>query len=358
MLAPADEDTPLPPYVVPAGRAVPVPLQRLGRPAAVRPGVRRPGAALAARRRVRRAARARAGRRRACRCWPAARPRARWWRPSTPRSPGPGRCRRCGGAAAAVPGEDHRPDRGVRGGPQGAGRAPRRRRGGDPQRGGGRPATPAPTPLPGYPRGRAARSASSAGSTSRARGCRCCSTALGRLAPDRPGLRLLVAGRGDAERPAAELPPALAGRVDLLGQVSEADKARMLRSVDVYVRAEHRRRELRDHPARGDGGRHPVVASDLDAFRRVLDGGRAGALFPTGDAGARWRARWPGCWTTRPAGRGWPTSAREVVAAYDWPVVAEQVVGCTRRSIAADPVRVSPDTSATPRSSSESDRTA
>ena len=47
------------------------PVQRLGRPAAVRAGVGRPGAALAARRRVRRRARARAGRRPACRCWPA-----------------------------------------------------------------------------------------------------------------------------------------------------------------------------------------------------------------------------------------------------------------------------------------------
>ena len=45
-----------------------------------------------------------------------------------------------------------------------------------------------------------------------------------------------------------------------------------------------------------------VVASDLDAFRRVLDGGRAGRLFPTGDAGGAARTRWPSCSTTRRGG--------------------------------------------------------
>ena len=66
--------------------------------------------------------------------------------------------------------------------------------------------------------------------------------------------------------------------------VSEADKARMLRSVDVYVApntgGESFGMILTEAMAAGTA----VVASDLDAFRRVLDGGRAGALFPTGDA--------------------------------------------------------------------------
>ena len=76
VLAPADDDTPLPPYVVPAGRAVPVPLQRLGGPAELRPAVGRPGAAVAARGRLRRAAHPRAGHAVAVACSPAGRRRA------------------------------------------------------------------------------------------------------------------------------------------------------------------------------------------------------------------------------------------------------------------------------------------
>ena len=60
VLAAADDDTPVPPYVVSAGRAVPDSLQRLGGPVDVRPAVGFPGTALAARRAVRRAARPRA----------------------------------------------------------------------------------------------------------------------------------------------------------------------------------------------------------------------------------------------------------------------------------------------------------
>ena len=60
----------------------------------------------------------------------------------------------------------------------------------------------------------------------------------------------------------------------------------MLRSVDCYVApntgGESFGMILTEAMAAGT----PVVASDLDAFRRVLDGGRAGALFPVGDAAA------------------------------------------------------------------------
>jgi len=69
----------------------------------------------------------------------------------------------------------------------------------------------------------------------------------------------------------------------------------------------------------------PVLASDLDAFRRVLDGGRAGALFPVGDAAALTTAL--GDLLDNPERRsGLSARARQVVSAFDWPVVAERVL--------------------------------
>src|SRR5206468_8119085 len=58
--------------------------------------------------------------------------------------------------------------------------------------------------------------------------------AFRRLAPHRPGLRLLVAGPGDEDEFRDEIPVELRDRVVFLGKVSEADKARMLQSVDRY----------------------------------------------------------------------------------------------------------------------------
>jgi phosphatidylinositol alpha-mannosyltransferase len=55
------------------------------------------------------------------------------------------------------------------------------------------------------------------------------------LAANRPDLRLLVAGPGDVDETRRSIPPALREQVVLLGMISDADKARMLRSVDIYI---------------------------------------------------------------------------------------------------------------------------
>jgi phosphatidylinositol alpha-mannosyltransferase len=149
--------------------------------------------------------------------------------------------------------------------------------------------------------------------------------ALARLAPTRPGLRLLVAGPGEPHEVIGELPAQVAGRVVFLGRVSEEDKARMLRSVDVYVApntgGESFGMILTEAMAAGT----PVVASDLDAFRRVLDGGRAGALFPAGDAD-RLAATLAGLLDDPAARAVLAARAAEVVSGYDWPVVATRVL--------------------------------
>jgi len=107
--------------------------------------------------------------------------------------------------------------------------------------------------------------------------------AFEKLAAQRRGLRLLIAGPGDPDEVREALPAEIFDRVHLLGQVSDADKARMLASVDVYVApnigGESFGIVLLEAMAVGT----TVLASDLEAFRAVLDGGRSGQLFATGD---------------------------------------------------------------------------
>lgn len=148
--------------------------------------------------------------------------------------------------------------------------------------------------------------------------------AFERLAEDRPALRLLVAGPGDQADVLTQVQPGLRDRVVLLGQVSEADKARMLRSVDVYVApnlgGESFGMILTEAMAAGT----PIAASDLDAFRTVLAGGMAGALFPTGDSGAL--ATTLAALLDNPNRRaGLSARGRTAVAAYDWRRIAAQV---------------------------------
>ncbi|MFC0005359.1 glycosyltransferase family 4 protein [Micromonospora siamensis] len=159
------------------------------------------------------------------------------------------------------------------------------------------------------------------------------------LAAERPGLRLLVAGPGDRDDLFERIPAGLHDRVTFLGLVSEADKARMLRSVHLYVApnigGESFGMILTEALAAGT----TVVASDLDAFRRVLDGGRAGRLFPTGDP-LGLRAALAEL-LDDPAQRAVLTACGDqVVTHFDWPVVARRVVEVYAAAIEATDGRV------------------
>ena len=167
-------------------------------------------------------------------------------------------------------------------------------------------------------------------------------TAYVSLARERPGLRLLVAGPGDPDELYDDIPKEFHDRVEFLGLVSETDKARMLRSVDVYVApntgGESFGMILTEAMAAGAA----IAASDLDAFRRVLDGGRAGALFPNGDQAALTRLL--GELLDDPARRADLSScARTVVGAFDWPSVANRVLEVYATAIEATDGRVFDD---------------
>ncbi|GGM60290.1 glycosyltransferase family 4 protein [Dactylosporangium sucinum] len=150
-------------------------------------------------------------------------------------------------------------------------------------------------------------------------------SAFAQLAAERPGLRLLVAGPGDVDEVLSGVPAAARDRIVFLGKVSEEDKARMLRSVDLYIAPNTGGESFGMILTEAMSAGTPVVASDLDAFRRVLDGGQAGALFPVGDAAAL--AQVAGALLDDPARRAaLAARATAVVAAYDWPVVAERVL--------------------------------
>jgi phosphatidyl-myo-inositol alpha-mannosyltransferase len=145
------------------------------------------------------------------------------------------------------------------------------------------------------------------------------------LGPQRPGLRLLVAGpAADAEEVLHRVPAALRDRVVLLGQVSEEDKVRVLHSVDVFCSPNTGGESFGIVTAEAMAAGVPIVASDIDAFRQVLRGGEAGELFAAGDAADLARA--VGRLLDDPARRArLSAAALAAVADYDWSVVARAV---------------------------------
>ncbi|HXP21038.1 MAG TPA: glycosyltransferase family 4 protein [Streptosporangiaceae bacterium] len=141
----------------------------------------------------------------------------------------------------------------------------------------------------------------------------------------RPGLRLLIAGPGDADEVLARVPAALRDRVVLLGQVSESVKVRTYHSVDVFCAPNTGGESFGIVLAEAMAAGAPIVASDLDAFRRVLRGGRAGELFENGNAEDLAAAI--GRLLDDPGRRAsLSAAASAAVRDYDWPVIARDVV--------------------------------
>ncbi|GHH48519.1 glycosyltransferase family 4 protein [Streptomyces candidus] len=110
--------------------------------------------------------------------------------------------------------------------------------------------------------------------------------ALPKILAERPDTRLLVAGRGDEQEAVASLPQEMRARVEFLGMVSDEDKARLLRSVDVYVAPNTGGESFGIILVEALSAGAPVLASDLDAFAQVLDQGGVGDLFANEDADA------------------------------------------------------------------------
>jgi phosphatidylinositol alpha-mannosyltransferase len=110
--------------------------------------------------------------------------------------------------------------------------------------------------------------------------------ALPKILAARPRARLLVAGRGDEEAAVADLPAELRTRVEFLGMISDEDKARLLRSVDLYVAPNTGGESFGIILVEAMSAGAPVLASDLDAFVQVLDQGEAGEVFANEDADA------------------------------------------------------------------------
>lgn len=165
--------------------------------------------------------------------------------------------------------------------------------------------------------------------------------AMPRILDAVPGARLLVIGPGSGQAARARLPERVAGATEFLGVLSEEDKASALASADLYI-APHTGGEsfgivLVEAMAAGT----PVLASDLAAFRRVLDAGRtgmAGATFTTGRADdlAELAVELLSDADRR---RALSELGRARAATFDWAVVAEEILAVYETVRDATPAR-------------------
>lgn len=193
-------------------------------------------------------------------------------------------------------------------------------------------------PLPGYPRD--GGTVAFVGRFDEPRkGMAVLLTALRAVVADRPELRLVVVGDGNIAELKRAAGAELASRIRVLSGLGDYGKAAVLRSVDVLcvpaLGGESFGIVLTEAMSAGT----PVLASDLDAFRRVLDGGRVGVLVPPGSPAALATAL--GDLLDDPARRAeLGAAAQRRAEGWDWPVVARRVLQVYESAVAADPRRL------------------
>ena len=149
--------------------------------------------------------------------------------------------------------------------------------------------------------------------------------AFAEVAATRPGLRLLVVGGGDIEEARGVLPAAVRDQVTFLGRASDEEKAAALRTADVYVAPNTGKESFGIVLVEGMAAGATVLASDIPAFRRVLDGGAYGVLFRNGDV-EDLAVQLAGLLDDPARRAALDEAAGVAVRRYDWSTVAAQIV--------------------------------
>lgn len=141
-----------------------------------------------------------------------------------------------------------------------------------------------------------------------------------------PGVRFLVAGRGETgPDDVRELLGDDADAVELLGGLTDEDKARLFTSADLYCAPQTGGESFGIVLVEAMSAGTAVVASDLSAFRRVLEDGAAGALFRTDDSADL--AATVIALLRDPARRAeLARAASAAVSRYDWSSVTHEVL--------------------------------
>jgi len=141
-------------------------------------------------------------------------------------------------------------------------------------------------------------------------------------------VQLLIVGRGDEDQLRGQA-GGLVENIRFLGLVDDAAKASAMRSADVYCAPNTGGESFGIVLVEAMAAGTPVVASDLDAFRRVLRDGEVGSLVPVDPPELHAAALADALIAVLADDvlrEHYLAAASETVGRYDWSVVASQIM--------------------------------
>ncbi len=148
-----------------------------------------------------------------------------------------------------------------------------------------------------------------------------------------PDVKYLIAGPGNSDEFVKNLNPQLQNRITFLGRLSDRQKESFLKSVEIYVAPNTGGESFGIILTEALSAGTAVVASDIPAFKAVLENGEVGALFRNEDSSDL--AKVIVALLRDDARREkLATDGKLSAQKYDWQVVAEQIESVYEMAIA------------------------
>ena len=110
--------------------------------------------------------------------------------------------------------------------------------------------------------------------------------AIPKIVNEIPNLRILIAGPGDSADFSKQVPLQIRDRVTFLGRISELEKVQFFKSISLYIAPNTGGESFGIILAEAMAARSAIVASDLPAFKSLLEGGKSGEIFSSQDSSA------------------------------------------------------------------------
>ncbi|MDO5729080.1 MAG: glycosyltransferase family 4 protein [Actinomycetaceae bacterium] len=148
--------------------------------------------------------------------------------------------------------------------------------------------------------------------------------AMRHILREHPRTRFLIAGRGDAKEYADQLGDC-GDAVEFLGGISDEEKESLFCGSTIYVAPQTGGESFGIVLVEAMAAGACVVASDIEAFRLVLDNAQAGYLFPAGDSEALAETIIDAL-NNPDQTASLARSGRQRAALFDWAVVSEQIL--------------------------------
>lgn len=148
-----------------------------------------------------------------------------------------------------------------------------------------------------------------------------------------PNVKYLIAGPGDSEEFLKQLNPQLRSRIEFLGRLSDQEKESFLKSVDLYVAPNTGGESFGIILTEALSAGTAVVASDIPAFKAVLENGEVGALFKNQDSADLAKVI-VGLLRDDERRKKLASNGKLSAQKYDWQVVAEQIESVYEMAIA------------------------